>query len=94
MRKKFVKLIESVIPNLYDHAGDLISKRNLANKILDSIPNAEKLDIEPFETFVPLACSGCYYNGGRDKGCMYDLFTEDTHDTHKPPRKCPFGHTK
>lgn len=92
MRKKIVKLIETALPRVYDHDGELLSKRNLANKILDAIPHPERLDIEPFQTWIPFVCSNCYYNQGLKLGCTYDLSTEDAHLEHPAPHDCPLGY--
>jgi len=92
MRKKITKLLESALPPLYTKDGDIINRRDIANKIYDSISNVEKLDIAPFETWVPLACSPCYFNGGYRNGCTYEYFHDATVSEHKVPAKCPLGH--
>jgi hypothetical protein len=90
MRKKIVKMIESVLPRLYDEDGNPISKKNLANQILDSIPHPERLDLLPFEKFIPFACSTCKYNDAYRLGCTYELFGQKD-NKESPPKDCPLG---
>jgi len=92
MRKKIVKLIESSLPRLYDADGNDLNKKKVADKILDAIPGAERLDLAPFETWIPFACSTCWYNQGFQKGCVYDLMSEPTHAEHIVPDDCPLGY--
>jgi hypothetical protein len=85
MRKKLIKLISEALPTLYDRDGESLSKRSIANKVLDAIPYPEVLDIQPFETWVPFACSSCFYNGGISKGCLNGIVRSD----EQPPEDCP-----
>ena len=92
MRKKIVKILESALPFLYDEEGEPIQKKKVANRILDAIPSPERLDLEPFQTWVPFICSTCNYNQGRDKGCIYDLMSESKHQENPAPLDCPLGY--
>ena len=93
MKKKITKLIESSLPRLYNEDGEIINRREIANKIYDSIPNVEKLDIEPFETWIPLICSGCYFNEAYKFGCSYDMLSERVHQENSVPDNCPKGYS-
>jgi hypothetical protein len=94
VRKKITRQIKTALPDLYDYEGNLISKQVIANKILDSIDNPEKLDLQPFETWVPFICSGCPYNGAyKLMGCIYDLYDEKFHEDNLPPKNCPLGYS-
>lgn len=92
MKKKITKLIKSALPLLYDKEGKMISNTIIANKIYDAIPNPEKLELLPFEVYVPFACSGCFFNGTRTHGCMYDMVSEKVHRENTIPDNCPLGH--
>ena len=92
MKKKLTKIIESALPQLFNADGEVINRRTIANKIFDAIPNPEKLDLQPFETFIPIVCSGCHFNGGFRLGCTYEFFSKETHIEHQIPEKCPNGH--
>lgn len=92
MRKKIVKIIESAIPQMYDVDGEPIKKQKVANRIVDAISGIERLDLQPFEQWIPFVCSSCWYNQGRDKGCVYDLLTEAKHTETPAPADCPFGY--
>ncbi len=90
MRKKITKIIESILPRLYDQDENLIDKKKLANKILDNLPHPERLDLYPFETWIPFVCSTCKYNDANRLGCTYELYREPK---DSPPKDCPLGHT-
>jgi len=92
MKKKITKFIESILPRLYDEDGEAINRRYIADKIYDSIPNIEKLDIQPFETWIPIVCSTCYYNQAHKLGCSYELLSERVHSEQRPPDNCPMGY--
>jgi hypothetical protein len=47
MRKKIIKIIESILPRLYDEDQKLINKKSLANHIIDNLPSPERLDLYP-----------------------------------------------
>ncbi len=94
MKKKITKFIESVIPQrLYDVDGEPINRRKVADKIYDAIPNAERLDLEPFQLWIPPQCSGCYYNEAYKVGCTYPLVSDRVHAEHEPPDNCPNGYS-
>jgi hypothetical protein len=92
MKKKIIKIIESALPQLYDVDGEIISRKMVANKVYDTIPNIEKLDIPPFGTYIPFECSTCYYNQAHKLGCSYDLFSQRVHEEHEAPDNCPLNH--
>jgi hypothetical protein len=92
MRKKITKLIESSLPPLYDENGDSINRRKLANKIYDAIPGAEKLELHPFGTWVPFACSTCHFNDSYKLGCIYELSSSKAKEDNKVPDNCPNGY--
>jgi len=93
MKKKITKFIESILPRLYDEDGEAINRRYIADKIYDSIPNIEKLDIQPFETWIPFACSLCpVYNQAHKLGCTYTMFSEKYHKENPAPKNCPLNH--
>jgi len=94
MKKKITKLILSAIPQkLYNQDGQLVNRREIANKIYDNIPGIEKLDIQPFQCYISPICSGCHYNAGFRLGCTYEFFPEEMHKEHKVPDACPLGFT-
>jgi hypothetical protein len=93
MRKKIVKIIESVLPDTYNDGGELLSKRTLANKILNALPHPERLDIEPFQTWIPSSCSSCRWNMSVKFGCTYDLSTETVQKEYPAPRDCALGYS-
>lgn len=90
--KKIIKLIESKLPHLYNQDGEAIPKREIANKIIDAIPDVEKLMLNPFERWIPKACSTCYYNDAYKLGCSYEFFSEQKHEEEVPPKNCPWGY--
>lgn len=93
MKKKITKLIESALPRLYDEDGELIPRLPVANKIYDKIPHVERLDLVPFETWIPPECSGCtVYNGGYKFGCKYLMFSETYHAENPAPENCPLDY--
>ena len=91
MKKKISKFILSALPRLYNEDGEIVSNRSIANKIYDSIPNPEKLDIEPFETWIPIVCSTCHFNGGHRLGCTFEFFGEELKRANPIPENCPKG---
>lgn len=93
MRKKITKVIEKSIPRVYDEEGDEVDRRDIANKIYDSIPGIERLEIEPFQQWIPMACSTCHYNEARKLGCSYPLLSENVHRENPPPEDCPNGYS-
>jgi hypothetical protein len=90
MRKKLTKIIESAIPRVYDEDGEILNKKDIANKIIDKLPSPERLDLEPFEVYIPFECSSCPFNG-LHKGCRY-IDTIKTELDEKIPNNCPLGH--
>jgi hypothetical protein len=95
MRKKIIKIIEQGIPNqLFDEEGERISKKDIANKIYDKISGIERLDLLPFEKWIPFICSNCYYNDAHKLGCSYEMYSDTVHMEKQPPEKCPFGFDK
>ena len=95
MRKKITKMIENILPRLFDSEGNIFSKQKLANQILDSIPHVERLDLIPFETWIPFVCSTCKYNSFPNKlGCTYELTNEVSHMDNPAPNDCPMGYGK
>ena len=95
MKKKITKLIESAIPQLiYDKYEEIIDRRKVANKIYDAIPNPERLDLEPFQRWIPPQCASCVkYNDANKLGCTYELFSETFHTENPPPDDCPNGYS-
>ena len=92
MKKKLTKIIENSLPQLFDKDGEVISRRQIANKIYDSIPNVEKLDLEPFHTYIPFICSSCRFNQAYKMGCTYLMFSEQYHKDNPIPETCPLGY--
>ena len=89
MRKKLTKQIEQAIPRVYDEDGEPLPKKPIANKIIDAIPYAERLNLLPFERWIPFACSSCHYNDANRLGCTYGLYGEDMHNDNQAPENCP-----
>ena len=95
MKKKITKLIKNALPRLYDSEGKLLNNQLIANKIIDAIPNPEKLDLHPFTMWIPFECASCsIYNQGHKMGCTYNLFSEKTHIENPAPKNCPLGHNR
>lgn len=92
MKKKIIKAIENTIPRVFDEDGEEISKRKIAEKIYDKLDNPERLDLQPFEMFIPTQCSSCFYNEGRKMGCTYLLYNENKHQEFLPPENCPYDY--
>ena len=93
MKKKIIKLITSALPQLYNIDGEIISRRLIADKIYDAIPNPEKLDIEPFNLYIPKECSVCtIYNQAYKMGCTYNMFSETYHKENPAPDNCPLDY--
>lgn len=92
MKKKITKLIESSLPNqVYDKNGEPVNRRKIADKVYDAIPNIERLDLAPFQIWIPSACAGCHYNEAYKLGCTFELSSEKIHNEHSPPDNCPNG---
>ena len=93
MKKKITKAILNAIPQrLYTEDGKLVNRQKIADSIFDNIPGIEKLDIEPFQCYIPIVCSNCFFNGSFRLGCTYEFFSDKMHEEHKVPDACPLHH--
>ena len=86
--KKYKKLVEKSLPRIYDEDGEPLDRGKIAEKVLKAFPDAEKLDLQPFEPWIPRACGECGYNAGRNKGCYFGVYNIE----EAPPDDCPFGY--
>lgn len=94
MKKKITKILESTLPGqLFDRDEEPINRRKLADKIYDALPNVERLDLQPFERWIPKQCSGCPYSEPYKAGCTYLLASESNHEKNPIPEDCPFGYS-
>ena len=93
MRKKITKIIENALPQMFNQDGEVISRRIVANKIIDIIPNIEKLELLPFQKWIPVACSACFYGDVYRLGCTYGLYDEYKHAENLVPPDCPLGYS-